>query len=441
MSAFVLMLFAALFSLALHRTFVFKPFVLLMIVLSGFLIFLKTPVLMYGFAQSSATNLFLLVIFIALLAFTLSEDKEINITQSLFIGAASVLILRSATLLTFVFSFEAVSIISFAVVGHIRSSIQADGAVKMFISGALATALIVLGLALFTFGGGNFNLSLSNMHFNAFMEVGLWVMLGGIFYKLTIVPMHAWAADSYANIKPSSAALLSGIAKSVVFVAVLKLFEPFFIQTLHVSIFILIVLSVLTMTLGNILAMFQKRVGKMLAYSSIAQAGYMLMVFIAVKSSYAQIGLLYLAIAYVFMQTALYLLLDNIGGGISDITLDDVKGLVKKDRLVSFFFAVQIFSLAGVPLLAGFMGKAIATYAVVDAGYWIVALIALLNSTFSIGYYGWFIKNIYFDHSVKQSRVMSVTTSAKIAQIILLGGTLFFGIFAFVVFHTSFCSL
>lgn len=435
MSVFVLMFFAALISLALHRTFIFKPFVLLMIVLSGFLIFAKTGIVMHGFVQSSTSDLFLLVVFITLFAFTLSEDKEINVTQSLFIGAASVLLLRSTTLLTFVFSFEALSIISFAVVGHIRSSIQADGAVKMFISGALSTALIVLGLVLFTFGGGDFNLSLNNIHFNALMEVGLWIMLAGLFYKLTIVPMHSWAADSYANIKPSSAALLSGVAKSVAFIAVLKLFEPFFLQTLHVSIFILIALSVLTMTLGNILAMFQKRVGKMLAYSSIAQAGYMLMVFIAVKDTYAQIGLMYMAIAYVFMQTALYMLLDKIGGGISDITLDDMKGLVKKDRFTSLFFAVQTFSLAGVPLLAGFMGKAVATYAVVDAGYWIVALIALLNSTFSIGYYGWFLKNIYFDHSIKQSRVVSVDISAKIAQVILLAGTLFFGIFAFAVFN------
>ncbi len=434
MSAFSLMFASALLSLAMHRSFIFKPFVLISLIGSTILIFLNRSIFLHGFIANSTTNLFLTVVFIVLFAFALSEDKEINITQSLFIGAASILLLCSNTLLTFIFSFEAISIISFAIVGDMKSSIEADGAVKMFITGALATVLIIFGLVIFTLGGGNFNLSLVHLHFNILMKVGLWIMLSGLFYKLTVVPMHSWAADSYANIKPSSAALLSGVAKSVVFVAIFKLFAPFFIQTSHVSIFILIILSVVTMTLGNFLALFQKRVGKILSYSSIAQAGYMLMVFIAVKDRYAQIGLLYLAIAYIFMQTALFLLLDKIGGGISNITLDDIKGLVQKDKFVALFFTIQIFSLAGVPLLAGFTAKAVATYAVVDAGYWIVALIALLNSTLSIGYYAWLIKQIYFDNEIRQSRIISVPISAKIAQILLLGGTLFFGVFAYIIF-------
>jgi len=249
--------------------------------------------------------------------------------------------------------------------------------------------------------------------------------------------MHGWAADSYALVRPAHAAVVSGIAKTAAVVALFKLFAPWFAAS-EVSIAILLTLAVVTMTLGNILALFQQRLGRILAYSSIAHAGYMLMAVAAVQSAQAPTGVLYLAVAYLFMQTAAFLLLDRIGNGASDLTLEDIRGLASRDGTSAFYLSVQLFSLAGIPLLAGFLGKAVAVYAVVDAGYWPVALTALLNSALSVGYYAWIVKGLYFDAAGTESRLMPLTAAPKTAQLILLGGTLYFGISAYTVFSVAF---
>ena len=191
------------------------------------------------------------------------------------------------------------------------------------------------------------------------------------------------------------------------------------------------------MTLGNFLALFQQKIGKILAYSSIAHAGYILLAFVAVQSAYASAGLLYLAVAYIFMQTAVFLLLDKLSSGSSDVTLEDLKGLAQRDRLSAFLLTVQLFSLAGIPLLAGFLGKAVAVYAVVDAGLWPVALIALLNSALSVGYYAWIVKHLYFDEVSDVKTLSKVRMLPLIGQLILLAGTFYFGVFAFDVFSVS----
>jgi NADH-quinone oxidoreductase subunit N len=303
----------------------------------------------------------------------------------------------------------------------------------MFISGAIATGLIVLGLTLYTLDGHSIN-QLLDAKAGIFGTLGIWIMLMGLFYKLTIVPMHTWAADSYAQVRPSHAAVLSGVAKTVVVIAAFYIFAPFILENLTLSTPVLAVLAVATMTLGNFLALFQKKIGKILGYSSIAHAGYMLLAFAAVQSKYASTGLLYMAIAYIFMQTALFLLLDKLSNGASDMSLEDFKGLANKDKLSALFFTVQLFSLAGIPLLAGFISKAVLVYAVVDADLTMVALITLLNSALSVAYYAWIIKHIYFDEAEAENKIVHVGKMPLIAQAILLSGTLYFGIFAYSVF-------
>ena len=436
MSAFVILFASALFSFGIHKLSILKSLGIVALAVAGVLAVLGYTTPLNGFSSSSAIQLFEVMVFIVLGAVILSEDENINITQSLFIAAASVLVLESATLLTFVISFEALSIISFILVSNIKDATQAEGAVKMFISGAIATGLIVLGLTLYALEGHSLNEAV-NIKAGIFGTLGLWVMLMGLFYKLTIVPMHSWAADSYAQVRPSHAAILSGVAKTVVVIATFYIFSPFILENLSFNTPILVVLSVATMTLGNVLALFQKKIGKILSYSSIAHAGYMLLAFAAVQSSYASTGLLYIAIAYIFMQTALFLLLDKLSNGASDMTLEDFKGLADKDKLSALFFTIQLFSLAGIPLLAGFISKAVLVYAVVDANLTIVALIALLNSALSVAYYAWIIKHIYFDEANRKNKIASVQKMPLIAQTVLLAGTLYFGVFAYSVFSVT----
>jgi len=430
-SLFSLLFVASLLSLLLHRTKLLQPFTLA-VLLAGLLLS-GTAVGLNGFGTSEAMTLFTIVMLIVLMAFALHEKSDTTMTQMLFLSTASVALLQSQTMLAFIVSFEAVSLISIVLVSHIETKAQAEGAVKMFIAGAIATGMLLLGAVFYLMGGGLLDAKLTS-HGSLFSQMGVYVMLFAVFYKLTIVPMHGWAADTYALVRHSHAALLTGVAKTVVALAAFKLFAPFLVHSIAFSVPLLVVLAVVTMTLGNFMALHQKKLARILAYSSIAHAGYMLLAYAAVKSGYASTGLLYMAIAYIFMQTAVFLVLDTLRKKYDMQTLEDLKGLAKGDGILAFFFTVQLFSLAGIPLLAGFLGKAVVFYAVVDAGLWYVALIALLNSALSVGYYAWIVKHLYFDESRVSNSFKTPEKLNIISQLILLGGTLYFGIFASMVF-------
>ncbi len=434
-SAFSLLFAASLLSLAFHRTRWLKPFGLLAVAGAFGLTFIGAGMPLQGFASSEAIRLFMLILEVVLFALIVHEEEDQTVTQTLFLGTASLALLQSRTLLTFILSFEAVSIISFVLVSHIKTAAQAEGAIKMFIAGAIATGILLLGAVLYLMGGGSLKAVLSPQG-SLLSTAGAFIMLLALFYKLTIVPMHGWAADTYALVRHSHAAILTGVAKTVVAVAAFAFFAPFLSVHLALSIPLLVTLAVVTMTLGNVLALFQKKVSRILAYSSIAHAGYMLLAFAALKSSYASTGLLYMAIAYIFMQTAVFLLLDTLRRRYGIETLAELKGLAAGNGVLAFFFTIQLFSLAGIPLLAGFLGKAVVFYAVVDAGLWYIALVALLNSALSVGYYAWIVKHLYFDEA-ETEKAQDRERAPLAAQIILLGGTLFFGIFASVVFSVG----
>ena len=412
----------ALFSLPLHRTMWLKPFVLLGVAVTLYLSLTATSVL-----------LFESVLAFVLLALLLHEDDDITMTQILFIGAASFLLLQSESVLEYVIAFEAVSIISVVLVAQIHTKEQAEGAVKMFMAAGLATGILFLGLLFYTMGGGMLQEPVSS-ELNSFGVIGLAIMLAGIFYKLTIVPFHGWAADTYALVRSSHAAILSGVAKSVVALATFKIFSPYILNNLDAVVPVLVLLSVVTMTLGNFLALKQKRLSKILSYSSIAHAGYILLAFAAISSTYATTGILYMSIAYIFMQSAAFLALGTLQKHYGIETLDELKGFSVQNPLLAFFFSVQLLSLAGIPLLAGFLAKAVVFYAGVDAGLWYVVLIALLNSALSVGYYAWIIKTIYFDAFKGKKSMYTQMILPTFAQVILFGGTIYFGIFAGTVF-------
>ena len=431
-SAFTLLFALGLLSLAFHRTAWLKPLMVGGLLLSMSLTLSGYSIGLVGFSSSEAIKLFEFILEIVLMAVVLHDDEDITITQTLFLGAASILLLQSDTILSFVIAFEAVSIISIVLVSNIKTPDQAEGALKMFIAGSIATGILLLGVAFYVMGGGLLLEAVPSTT-SIFSTIGLFIMLGALFYKLTIVPMHGWAADSYALVRHSHAAILSGVAKTVVAVAAFKMLEPFLVAQLSMSVPLLVVLAVITMTLGNFMALFQKRIAKILAYSSIAQAGYILLAFAAVQSSYASTGLLYMAIAYIFMQSAVFLLLDTLRKHYAIVTLDDIRGLSRSNKLLSFLFSVQLLSLAGIPLLAGFLGKVVVFYAGVDAGLWYVVLIALLNSALSVGYYTWIIKHMYFDDEQSEKAVYHGKLVFA-AQFILLLGTLYFGVFASTVF-------
>ena len=382
------------------------------------------------FDLNKATMLmeFALLATLAAVSVSLTGFERPLIAQMLFLAGIALALLESNNLFLFIVLFEAMAIISYILVANIRNFFNAEGAIKAFIAGGVASGIILLGFALFSFVTDSFNYANMNVS-GKYTLIAVAIMLAGIFYKLTIVPMHAWAADAYSQVNHAAAAILSGVIKSVVLVATFKAFYKFLIAYPLATVLIFSFFAILTMTLANFMALWQKRISKILAYSSIAHSGYALIPFAAAVSIYSYAGVLYYAIAYIFMQTSVFLILNDFRREAGVKYLRDIKGMGKRAPLHSLFFTIQLFSLAGIPLLAGFLAKAVAFYSGVDAGLWGVVLVAALNSALAVGYYVWIIKHIYFDEAENNQKI-EMSAGSLISQLILLTGTLYFGIVA-----------
>jgi len=391
------------------------------------------------FVLDGSTKLMEYVLLATLAAVTLSLTgfERPLIAQMLFVAGASIAILETNNFFIFIVLFEVIAIISYVLVANIRNFYNAEGAIKAFIAGAVASGIILLGFALFSFVTESFNYAQMNVQ-GKFTLIAVAIMLAGIFYKLTVVPMHAWAADAYSQVNHAAAAILSGVIKSVMLVAVFKAFYKFLVAYPGATVLIFSFFAILTMTLANFMALWQKRISKILAYSSIAHSGYALIPFAAAVSVYSYTGVLYYAIAYIFMQTSVFLILNDLRREAGVKYLEDIKGLGEKAPIHALFFTIQLFSLAGIPMLAGFLSKAVAFYAGIDAGLWPIVLVGLLNSALAVAYYAWIVKHIYLDKSVEGSvKKISISPGSLIGQLILLLGTVYFGIVAAQVFNTT----
>lgn len=408
-------------------------------ILSAIMVYMKMGLnqIFPHFVLDGATMLMEFVLLVTLAAVTLSLRgfERPLISQMLFLAGASLAILETNNFFIFIVLFEVIAIISYILVANIRNFYNAEGAIKTFIAGAVASGVILIGFALFSFVTDSFNYNQMNVE-GKFTLIAVAIMLAGIFYKLTIVPMHGWAADAYAQINHAAAAILSGVIKSVMLVAIFKAFYKFLISYPTATILIFSFFAILTMTLANFMALWQKRISKILAFSSIAHSGYALIPFAAAVSVYSYAGVLYYAVAYIFMQTSVFLILNDLRRDGNIKYLEDIKGLGSIAPVHSLFFTIQLFSLAGIPFLAGFLSKAVAFYAGVDVGLWIIVLIALLNSALAVAYYAWIVKHIYFDKA-KENKKIDITKESLIAQLILLAGTLYFGIVAANIFNVT----
>jgi proton-translocating NADH-quinone oxidoreductase chain N len=406
---------------------------------AAFNVYMGNGISMEYFVLTPDIQLMEIVVLVVLAAtmMTFSGFERPIISQTLFVGAASLAILETNNFLMYIVLFEVIAVISYVLAANIRSKLNAEGAIKMFIAGATASGFILLGFAMFAMITPTFNYSEISVNGN-FALVAFGIMLAGVFYKMTVVPMHAWAADTYAQVNHAAAAILSATIKVVIAVATFKAFYVFMSVYTTTTVWLFGFFAILTMTVGNFMALFQQKIAKILSFSSIAHAGYMLIPFAAVASMYSYTGLIYLGVAYIFMQTSVFLLLNDLRREAHIKTLEDIKGLYKKSPLHSLFFTIQLLSLAGIPLLAGFISKAVAFYAGVDAGLWPLVLIAALNSAVSVGYYVWIIKHIYFDEPVERTKAkITMTPGSLFGQLILLAGTIYFGIFAAPVFSST----
>jgi F420H2 dehydrogenase subunit N len=297
-----------------------------------------------------------------------------------------------------------------------------EAAVKFFVLSALSSALLVYAISL-TFGiTGSTNLqviagSLGTLtgDTRSFALIAIVMFVAGFGVKMAVVPFHMWIPDAFEGAPTTVSALLAAGAKMAAFAAAFRVFIVA-MPTVNIDWYsTFAIVAVATMTLGNVAALMQKSFTRLLAYSSIAQAGYVLIALAtpstAVGTSGIPLGLaggLFHVLNYSIVKTAAFVAAAAVATKLPLNTLDSFNGLARRMPQTAFNITIFFLALAGVPPLNGFFSKVMLFTGAVYSPYsWgaYLAIAALLNSGFSMSYYGWMIKRMYFDEPADSSRI------------------------------------
>ena len=354
-------------------------------------------------------------------------------------------VVAAEELISLFVALELTGIMSFALVASKKNDPRSsEAAVKYLIMSGLSTALFLYGMSLvygFT-GTMNINeivyfLATSNVTW-AYM-VAFITLFAGIAFKVGIIPFHSWVPDVYDGAPTPVSAFLAVGSKKMGFVILLKVFFLLFIVTNAISIstgaperlmeikWLFAALAAGTMTIGNIIALTQTSVKRMLAYSSIAQGGY-LMIVLAVGTDYALMGGLLHMITHVFMKGGAFIVVAAlIAKGVGD-KISDYRGLSKRAPLVAFSMMIFMFALAGIPLTGGFVSKFVLFSSALEDPTWLwLAAAAVINSAVSLYYYARVVKAMYVDKPVTTER-LRIHAGFKAALAICVVAILIIGI-------------
>jgi NADH-quinone oxidoreductase subunit N len=255
----------------------------------------------------------------------------------------------------------------------------------------------------------------------------LVLILAGIGFKCTMVPFHMWAPDVYQGAPTAVTAFISVGPKAVGFAILLRVFANSFFP-LHANwVSLMTLISIFTMTIGNVIAISQTDIKRMLAYSSIAQAGYMLIGFVVGSDSGIE-GVLYYILAYALMNLGAFGCVILVSNSIRSDAIEDYAGLHKRDPVTSFMLSVFLLSLVGVPPLAGFWGKFLVFTAAIESKFILLAIVGVVNSVVAAFYYMRVIKCMYLDEpKVKDAGPRSVPL--QIALAVVMAGVLIAGLY------------
>jgi NADH-quinone oxidoreductase subunit N len=305
------------------------------------------------------------------------------------------MVMASGTeLMTLFMGIELMSISLYALAGYTRTRmISNESALKYFLLGSFATGFLLYGMALLYGAAGTTNLHgislfLAKSHLqNPMPIIGMALLVIGFGFKIAAVPFHMWAPDVYQGAPSPITAFMSAGPKAAAFAAFVRVFVEALPTLQSEWVALIWIMAVLTMTVGNVIALVQDNIKRMLAYSSIAHAGYVLVAFL----SAGELGIssiLYYMLAYTFMNIGAFAVISVLGGkGEEKVNIEDYNGLGYRHPVAAIAMSLFLFSLAGIPPTAGFMGKFYIFSAAIKEGYLGLAIIGVINSVISVYYY------------------------------------------------------
>jgi len=405
----------------------------------------NTPLLGFDALAAVFSLVFLSVAFYVVLASAMYIEGENHLAEYyslILLATAGMMLVASAyDLITIFVGLELASMSTYALVAfRKRDKRGAEAAVKYVIIGAFSSALALYGISILyglagtsNLEGINAALAVQGTELATLLAIAL--VIAGFGFKVAIAPFHMWAPDVYEGAPSTVSALLASSSKKMGLVLMFKIFLVGMIALKADWDVVVGILAILTMTVGNILALSQTNIKRMLAYSSIAQAGYILMALplATVVSDYAITGGIFHIITHAFMKGGAFIVVAALAYVAIGESISDYKGLGKRSPFLAFSMTIFLFALAGIPPLSGFMSKVVLISASIQAAettQWMLWLgVALvLNSALSLYYYVRVIKNMYVEKGDSVERIkLPVSMAAAVA--ICLIATIGLGIF------------
>ncbi|MDY0989224.1 NADH-quinone oxidoreductase subunit N [Flavobacterium sp. CFBP9031] len=354
------------------------------------------------FSTAFSSLFIVLTIFLVALSHNFYQNHPTKISDfvaiKVFLLAGAVAMVSFGNLAMFFLGIEILSIALYVLAASDRLNIKSNEAgMKYFLMGSFASGIILFGICLIYGAMGSFDIS--EIHESAlsaelpiWFPIGMILMVVGMLFKVAAVPFHFWAPDVYEGSPALTTALMSTLAKVVAIATLFKLIAGMnFISSLenqdllHTFQVIVVIISIASMSVGNIMALRQVNVKRMLAFSGISHAGFMLMTLLTVSASAGV--LLYYTAAYALAGIAAFSVILYVCRDQDNEDITNFQGLGKTNPLLAAVLTASLLSMAGIPIFSGFFAKLFLFNQTIQAGYIGLVIVAIINSIISVGYY------------------------------------------------------
>jgi NADH-quinone oxidoreductase subunit N len=378
--------------------------------------------------------LFSLVANLSTLAFFLLSSRDMervghnysDYFALIFFVLTGVIISASfASLLMLFLGIEILSIPLYILAGSDKRNLKSNEAsLKYFLMGSFSTGLMLMGIALVYGATGTFatTVAVTAGKVPVLLIAGMLLLLFAMSFKVSAAPFHFWTPDVYDGSPTVFTSFMATVVKAAGFIAFIRLFNDSFSGIRAEWKLVVAIITAITLFIGNITAVFQQSVKRMLAYSSISQAGFMMLAIYSLNAD-AKEGLILYAAAYSLATIGIFAVLVKM----KDYTFDGFNGFARQEPLIAAVLVVFLLSLAGIPLTAGFLSKFYMLKATINAGSLALAIFAVLMAAISVYYYFRLIQSMYFKSG--QAASLQITVGFKYTLIALALVTVLLGIF------------
>jgi NADH-quinone oxidoreductase subunit N len=357
--------------------------------------FYNNMIVVDKFSVAFSSLFILLTLFLVALTHDIYKDHPTKISDfiaiKIFLLAGAVAMISFGNLSMFFLGIEVLSISLYILAASNRLNIKSNEAgMKYFLMGSFASGIILFGICLIYGATGYFDVTeiyalSQGAGLPSWFPIGITLVIIGMLFKIAAVPFHFWAPDVYEGSPALTTATMSTLAKVVAMATLYKLLTSLSPNLSPTFEMVIVVVSILSMTVGNIMALRQNNVKRMLAFSGISHAGFMLMAILSLTT--AASTLLYYTDAYALAGIASFAVIIYVTKNKDNEDVFNFNGLGKTNPLLAAILTASLLSMAGIPIFSGFFAKFMLFTQTIKAGYLFLVIVGVINSIISVGYY------------------------------------------------------